>query len=100
MQIPTPRTGRPPDPPARPARPATRSPNGRSCRWSSSAKRVLDPHDAIGAVRPSLHADHIEAHRMRAPLRLAPHQKSSGPDDLVLLAPVHGGQRAAVIEAS
>src|ERR1700679_543319 len=100
MRIPTPRTGRLPDPPARPATPATRSPNGRSCRWSSSAKRVLDPHDAVGAVRQPLHADHIEAHRMRAPLRLAPHQKPGGANDLVLLAPVHGGQRAAEIEAS
>ena len=37
---------------------------------------------------------------MRAPLRLAPYQESSGANDLVLLAPVHGGQRAAEIETS
>src|SRR6202021_951900 len=98
MRIPTPLTGRLPGRP--PARIATRSRNGRSCRWSSSAKRVLDPHDPVGAVRQPFHSDHIEAHRMRAPLRPAPHQESSGANDLVLLAPIHRGQRAAEIETS
>src|ERR1700679_893047 len=83
-----------------PARTAKRSRNGRSCRWSSSAKRVLDPHDPAGAVRQPFHSDDIEEHRMRPPLRPPPHQESSGANDPVLLAPVHRGQRAAEIETS
>ncbi len=52
------------------------------------------------SVRQSLDADHIEANRMAAPLRLAPHQVLGGADDLALLAPVHRGQRAAEVDAA
>src|ERR1700691_4540477 len=98
MRIPTPPTRRPPARP--PARIARRSPSDPSCRWSSSAKRVLDPGDAVGAVRQSFDADHIEAHGMPPPTRPAPYQELRGANDLALLDRVHGGQRTAEIHAA
>src|ERR1700722_216640 len=98
MRIPTPPTRRPP---ARPrARIARRSPSGPSCRWSSSAERVLDPGDAVRAVGQSFDADHIEAHGMPPPLRPAAYQELRGANNLALLDPVHGGQCTAEVHAA
>src|SRR5271167_353101 len=82
--------------PARAARsPARPRPNGPSCRWSSRTKCVLDPNQAVRAVRRPLHGEHIKAHRAAMPFRSAVQQVSGGADDLALLAPGNGLERAA-----
>src|SRR5580692_10427863 len=92
MRIPIPPTAhRPPRISERPARPR---PNGRNCRWSSSAKSVLDPVEALRARRP-FHGEHIEAHGAAVPLGLPLQKVSGGANDLALLAPGDGLQRSA-----
>src|SRR5271168_3592921 len=51
-------------------RPAPLHRNGRSCRWSSSAKGVLDPNQPLRAGRP-FHGDYVEAYRAGSPTGLA-----------------------------
>src|ERR1700692_2380915 len=97
MLTPIPRTGRPPRPPP-PRRRAQPNRSARSCRWSSSAKGVLDPDDAVRAVGYPLHGQHIEAHHAAAPLCLPLQKELSGANDSALLAPGDGGQRSAEID--
>src|SRR5580698_5268722 len=74
------------------ARTALLSRSARNCRWSSSAKGVLDPHQAVSAIGQPLQSEHVEAHRMRAPLGLTLPEVARGANDFALLVP---GDRAA-----
>src|SRR5277367_4795407 len=71
---------------------------GPSCKWSSSAEGILDPLDAMLALRTAFDADHIETHRVSAPLA-PPHEEPGGADDLAPLAAIDGCQGAAKIGA-
>src|ERR1700734_1962958 len=62
-------------------RTANRSASARSCKWSSSAKRVLEP----GNVLRALDRDNVEAQPQGAPGRLLRQEISNGADDLALL---------------
>src|ERR1700722_10917021 len=96
MRIPIPRTGRRPRlPPERTAHPNR---SVRSCRWSSSAKGVLDPNDAVRAVGHPFHRQHIEADDMAAPCGLPLQEELRGTNDFALLAPGDGGERSAEID--
>src|ERR1700682_2015771 len=96
MRIPIPRMGRRPPPPSARTAPPNRS--ARSCRWSSSAKGVFDPDDAVRAVGHSLHRQHVEAHHTAAPLGLALQEELGRANDLALLAPGDGGKPPAEID--
>src|ERR1700685_820080 len=92
MRLPTRPTARRQAPAAQ--RPAPLHRNGRSCRWSSSAKRILDPNQPLRAGRP-LHGDYVEAHRAGSPTRLPLQKKAGGAYDFALLAPRNRLQRSA-----
>src|ERR1700733_1321672 len=84
MPIPTPRTDR-----RRRllrGRTAIRSASARSCKWSSSAERVLEPGDALRA----LDRDNVETQPQAAPGRLLGQEISNGADDLALLTSSDG----------
>src|SRR5882724_5472488 len=98
MRIPIPRTGRRRRPPPERTAPPNRS--VRSCRWSSSAKGVLDPNDAVRAVGHPFHREHIESHRMAAPRCLPLQEELSGTNDFALLAPGDRGKRSTEIDLS
>ncbi len=95
---PIPRTGRRRRPPPERTAPPNRS--VRSCRWSSSAKGVLDPNDAVRAVGHPFDREHIEAHRMAAPRCLPLQEELSGTNDFALLAPGDRGKRSTEIDLS
>lgn len=67
---------------------------------SCVAKGVLDPDNAVRALRQPLQSEHIETNHMAAPLGLPPQEKSSGANDFALLAPGDGAERAAEINAA
>src|ERR1700675_1853241 len=93
MRIPTRPIARPP---ARaPESPAALRPNDRNCRSLSSAKGVLEPNQAVRAVRRTFHGEHIEAHGAAMPLDLPLQQVSGGAYDFALLTPRNGLQRSA-----
>src|SRR5580658_2924828 len=94
MPIPTP----PMDRRRRPSRERTpsRSASARSCKWSSSAKRVLDPGDALCAFD----RDDVEAQPQAAPGRLSRQEKSHGTDDLALLTLSDGAGCSPEVDAA
>ena len=97
MRIPIPPMGRRPRPP--PGRQVLLNRNARNCRWSSSAKCVLDPFDAVFAVGQPVERDHIEAHRADPPRRAPLQEEPGGANDFSLLTAIHGSRRAAEIAA-
>jgi hypothetical protein len=96
--VPIPRTDRRPH--RAPGRmPASRR-SVRNCKWSSNAKRVFDPIDALRLLRRSLHREHIEAHRVIPPPRLPLQKEPGGARDLALLARRQRGERPAEVHAA
>jgi hypothetical protein len=55
----------------------------------------LDPDDAVRARRQSLQSENVETHHMGMPPRLPLQEKSSGANDLALLAPGNGAECSA-----
>src|SRR5580693_2954772 len=78
-----------------PQRPALLHRNDRNCRWSSSAKGVLDPYQPLRAAGRPLDRDYVEAHRAALPTRLPLQKKAGGAYDFALLAPGNRLQRSA-----